>query len=285
MTPTFNRAMYLPQAIESVLLQTHQYFEYHVVDDGSTDDSRKIISPYLHDPRIHYHYRDHQGTGPSRNVGLRNAKGNFICFMDSDDLWTKDKLEVQLQLLRDNPHVDIVYGDIETMDEKGAYIDRPKATRYSGYIMDKLLLDNFVTNITAMIRRRCFDELGLLDENLPRSDDYDFYLRCSTRYTFFYHEKIYAKVRLLPGQISSNKVARMDTNKFIVERFIETNRALLSQELINIALYHLYMRTARVKAINRAYCNALYNCALAMRHSPNKGLPIIGLLKAILLKR
>lgn len=284
-TPTFNREKYLPEAIESVLNQTYQNLEFYIIDDGSTDNTKDIIKKYLTGNRVRYSYQDHRGTGPARNVGLKYSRGAFICFMDSDDIWVRDKIESQIELMTSYPGFDVVYGDIAFMDEYGNLLPTPATERYSGIITDKLLIDNFVTNVTAMFRRKCYEELGGLDDNLPRSDDYDLYLRYSMRYKFLYHKKVCAKVRVMPNQLSANKIVRMDVNKFIVKRFINSNKNKLSETSIREALHHLHVRSARIYAINGEYGKAIRDFVEAIRCRPSRVIALKGLMKAIILKR
>ncbi len=95
--PTFNCAVYLPQAIESVLGQTWQDFELIVVDDGSTDDTCQVLAPYQN--RLVYLYQENQGESSARNKGIQVAQGEYLAFLDSDDLWLATKLERQITVL------------------------------------------------------------------------------------------------------------------------------------------------------------------------------------------
>ena len=284
-TPTYNREKYLPEAIESVLGQSYPHLEYHIVDDGSTDNTPAMVERYLADGRVRYYRQERKGTGPARNAGLRHCRGDFICFMDSDDLWVRDKLETQVGILNDHPDYDIVYGDIENMDEAGNPLSTPAGERYSGYITERLLIDNFVTNITAMFRRKCYDELGGMDDTLERSDDYELYLRYSTRYRFYYHPKVYARVRHMTVQLSSGKVKRMETNKRIVRGFIEKYGDLLSPQARGNALHHLYIRSARVRAINGDYRDSVKDFLTGMSYRPARIIALKAWLKAVILKR
>ena len=205
--------------------------------------------------------------------------------MDSDDIWVADKIESQLKIMRDYPEYDVIYGDIELMNEQGNTVATPKVDRYSGLITEKLLFDNFVTNVTVMFRRKCYEELGGLDENLYRSDDYDLYLRYSVRYRFFYFKKVLARVRVLTNQLSSNKKDRMAVNKYILHRFIKNNENIITKTLAQKGLHHLYVRSARVNTINGAYREGLYDFTKAIRYYPTNISSFIPYMKAVILKR
>ena len=118
-TPTYNRAAFLPQAIDGVLAQTYRNFELIVVDDGSTDSTQEMMEGYAEDPRVRYFYQPNQGQSVARNWGLEEARGEYICFLDSDNAWFPDKLEKSLNAFRENPDVDVIYGDYVEIDKAG----------------------------------------------------------------------------------------------------------------------------------------------------------------------
>ena len=222
-TATFNRIKYLPDTIESVLKQTHDNFEYHIIDDGSTDNTCEVIRKYQNDSRIHYHaFHINRGQSVVKNVGIMHSTGKYICFIDSDNLWMPDKLESQLKVFEKRQDVDIVYGDALCIDEFGEILPIPNMKRYSGKITERLLMDNFVSFNTAMIRRECFNKMGRLDESLERSPDYELWLRFSTVFKFYYCSKVLAKYRIWEDQLSSNKNERFAAIEMILSRFLNS---------------------------------------------------------------
>ena len=104
--PCYNGAQWIGQAIESVLAQTYKDFELLVIDDGSTDNSREIVSSYLHDRRVHYIYQENRGFSGAINRGIKESKGDFIGFIGQDDLWLPHKLELQTKYLSKHRDVD-----------------------------------------------------------------------------------------------------------------------------------------------------------------------------------
>lgn len=105
--PTFNRERYIAQAVESVFNQTFRELEIIVVDDGSTDGTASVVARY---PGVHYVYQSNGGIGAARNRGVEAARGRFLAFLDSDDLWSHDKLAIQMAALREDPAIDVLYG-------------------------------------------------------------------------------------------------------------------------------------------------------------------------------
>ncbi|WP_129645579.1 glycosyltransferase [Peristeroidobacter agariperforans] len=248
-TPTYNREKFLGLAIQTVLGQSYADLEHIVIDDGSTDNTSSVIDRFKADSRLCFAQQKNSGQAVARNVGLRMARGEFICFLDSDNLWKLDKLARQIQLMDANPNVDIVYGDLDTIDEDGNVDpNAPQMKRHSGRITKQLLLDNFVSFNTAMVRRRCFDEMGGLNEAVRAGDDYDLWLRFSARYEFLYVPEIFAQYRVMRDQISSDKEKRFASNKATIERFFAANPGLISADQQRYVWSRFYVRRGRQRA-------------------------------------
>lgn len=284
-TATYNRAHYLPGTIGSVLRQTYPHLEHIVVDDGSTDDTQEMIGPLLADPRLKFHVQSNRGQAGARNVGLAHSKGEYLCFLDSDNLWEPDKVESQLREFEAHPEADVVYGDIQTIDEAGHPLDNSNMKRHSGRITELLLRDNFVTFNTAMIRRTCYEELGGLDERIRRADDYEFFLRYSTRCRFLYIPKVYVQYRIQRNQISSNKEARFESNRSILENFMKEHPELVSEEAQKTAWCHFYTRRGRHRASTADYRGALGDYFRAIGYRPTNVAPWRAFLRMLLLWR
>ena len=107
--PTYNNAKYLPHTIQTVLNQTYQPLEVIVVDDGSTDDTVEALNPFR--DKIFYFYKDNAGVSRARNFGISQARGRYIAFLDADDLWHRDKLKQQVEVLDNNPNCGLVCTD------------------------------------------------------------------------------------------------------------------------------------------------------------------------------
>jgi glycosyltransferase involved in cell wall biosynthesis len=180
---TYNRARYLPRAIESVLGQTYRDTELIVVDDGSTDDTVEAITPYAE--RIRYVRQEHEGKADARNRAVTLAEGELVAFCDSDDSWLPDRLERQVRAFDERPEAGMVHGQVEVVDE----LSRPLAAEtdahramlagahpggeatYAGYAANCRCFSS-----TIAVRREVFDTVGLYDRDLE-IEDYDFYLR------------------------------------------------------------------------------------------------------------
>ncbi|MEW6125985.1 MAG: glycosyltransferase [Acidobacteriota bacterium] len=203
--PTYNNARFLSECLDSILHQTYGNFEILLVDDGSTDDTEAVIQPYLESLR--YFRKANGGPSSARNLALTQARGEFIAFQDADDIWVKDKLELQVDYLRQNAHVGVVFTDSARFDTEGGF--RPSFRETYGYvpnenIFEELLVNHFIAMPSVMVRRRCLDEVGLFDESLTGAEDYNLYLRLAKKYQFGFLDKVLVHVRLHGASLSDN---------------------------------------------------------------------------------
>jgi len=185
--PTFNRAEFLKEAIQSVLDQDYflgsekkRLFEVIVVDDGSTDKTGEDVHSYESD--ILYVYQENRGVSAARNTGLRFAQGDFIAFLDSDDLWKRDKIRVQMSLMNTLSRAMMCYTE-ETWIRHGVFVNPKKRhQKYSGWIFERVLPLCLISLSSALFRREVFEKIGTFDEDFPVCEDYDFGIRLTHRY-------------------------------------------------------------------------------------------------------
>jgi len=179
--PTYNRAEFLAQAIDSVLSQTCQDFEVIVVDDGSTDDTAQVVSAY--GDRVRYVPIPHSGLpAVARNAGLQVARGEYIAFLDSDDQWLPDKLTGQLEALDPLHNVSLVCSNALVWDGETDVPLRtglPEGRGHSGHVLARLLEANFIITSTVVVRRSYLNQVGPFCESrqLRVGEDYDLWLR------------------------------------------------------------------------------------------------------------
>jgi glycosyltransferase involved in cell wall biosynthesis len=186
--PTYNRAPLLREAIASVLQQTYNDYEIVVVDDGSTDNTRRIIEEFS-SPRIRYFYQDNQGRSRARNLALRMALGEFIAFLDSDDMFMPEKLERQVALFDSRSDFGMLYSSARVIDDKGIEIIKPadwaeKKPFYlateSGWLYRKIAFYPLTVVLpTVMVRKEVMAAVGGFDERLHRFEDTDMWRRIS----------------------------------------------------------------------------------------------------------
>lgn len=185
--PTYNRANRLEGTLRSIVSQTYQDFELIVVDDGSTDNTSKVIESF---PSAQYlPMKKNSGVSKARNIGLACAKGEFICFLDSDDLWKEKKLEIQIHWMESNTDNQVCYTD-EIWVRNGVRVNQMnKHRKYTGDIFRHCLALCIVSPSSVMIRARLFSEIGNFDESLPACEDYDLWLRIAVKYAFHFIEE------------------------------------------------------------------------------------------------
>jgi glycosyltransferase involved in cell wall biosynthesis len=252
--PTFNRALLVIRAIKSVLDQTYQDFEVVVVDDGSSDQTQKVLRD-LKDDRIRYfRHEKNRGLCAALNTGIRAAKGSYIAFQDSDDIWLPEKLEAQMKVFEDaEPKIGLVYtGAWLIYGDKKTYVPFSWVAQKEGNVHRQLLKSNFVCNPSVVLRKECFEKVGMFEEGLPRFTDWEFFIRLSRCYDFKYLNKpLVTAYNDTPGNISSSRArARValehilmkhhrdfeEDKKSMQAHYFDLGNLLISQREINKGL-------------------------------------------------
>ena len=236
---TFNMGRYLPQAVQSVLSQTYSNVEILIIDDGSTDDTAQIIRRWDQHERVRVYRQSNGGQAQARNRGVALSKGRYVAFLDADDEWLSHKLSRQMPLFA-NPQVGVVYSEYECMDGEGRALPKPPTRMYRGRVTAALLIDNFVSFQTAVVRRECLERHGAFDESVRMGDDYDLWLRLSAHYEFDFIPQPTARYRVWSGQMSKNYRRRYESAIRTMRCFLEHNPGLVSAGQIRAAWAHTY---------------------------------------------
>ncbi len=185
--PTFNRATWLSGAINSVLDQTFKNYELLVIDDGSNDNTREIVASF--EGHVRYLFQSNSGPSAARNTGIKETKAELLAFLDSDDRWLKNKLQVQVDLMMNNPNTKICYTD-EIWIRHGKRVNPKKIhQKYSGWIYKKCLPLCIISPSSVMIHKEVFDKVGFFDESLFVCEDYELWLRISRYYPITFINK------------------------------------------------------------------------------------------------
>jgi glycosyltransferase involved in cell wall biosynthesis len=178
--PTYNRAWCLAEAVDSVLAQELRGFELIVVDDGSTDDTPRLLEGY--GEAVRTLRRENHGVSAARNAGIAAARAELIAFLDSDDLWLPGKLRRQVEFFTSHPKALICQTE-ELWVKNGRRVNPGKRHRKRGGMIFEPSLDLCLVSPSAvMVRRELFERVGLFDESLPACEDYDLWLRVSCRF-------------------------------------------------------------------------------------------------------
>lgn len=188
--PSYNRAHFVGEAIQSILDQTFPDFEVIVVDDGSTDNTKDVVTSFK-DPRVKYTFQENRGIAAARNTGIKATSGEYVAFLDSDDLWLPQHLELKVRLLDSRPEVALVCSDNYVVDYRtgtnlGTFWHRIRVNpeRASRQPLRELLSEEcFISLQSTLVRRSVFAEVGYLDESLRLYDDWDICVRIAQRFS------------------------------------------------------------------------------------------------------
>ena len=186
--PSFNRKNTLSRSIDSVLKQTYKPSEIILVDDGSTDGTRGfILSSY---PNIKYFFQPKKGVSSARNKGILESSSEWIAFLDSDDEWMPQKLEKQKNQLEKHPGTFISHTN-EIWIRNGVRVNQMKKhQKYGGYIFDKCLDICRMSPSSVLIHKRVISDIGVFDETLQVCEDYDLWLRITSKYSVLFEKEL-----------------------------------------------------------------------------------------------
>ena len=201
--PTYQRGYLVGQAIESVLAQTYADYEIIVIDDASTDNTMVVLDGFKDRIKI-IHLEENRSVGAARNAGILASQGDYVAFLDSDDLWVSEKLRKQIDLFRTNTNIGLVYSDFSYFDENGI----EPSTSFEkngggkrGTIHRDVFMGGPISTLTATVRRTCLDKVGLFDETLPACEDLDMWLRITASYQVDFVNEPLSLYRFSPNQL------------------------------------------------------------------------------------
>ena len=257
--PTFNSAQYISAAVQSVINQSYWNWELLVVDDGSMDETMEIIGRFTEaDNRIRsYSMRTNSGRpAVPRNYGLLHAVGEYVAFLDADDIWLPEKLSKQIELMECKKAVALSYvlssyllpeGSIEGMYPK------PK-DRYKGAIFKKLYLNNSIPTSGVMVRTRIFEDLGIFDESssLTRVEDHDMWLRISRKHPVDYvKNEVLMLYRVRFGSLYTIRFLHEYKRRVVIAKKFSScaGRKLFIKKVLFVPARILFKNLLRPKAI------------------------------------
>ncbi|MDD9898964.1 MAG: glycosyltransferase [Candidatus Melainabacteria bacterium] len=205
--PSYNRADYISETIESILAQTFKDFELIFIDDGSTDKTEELVKAFAsQDERVKYFKQKNSERAVARSYGMSLASADLICLIDSDDLWYPNKLELQVARMEADPELCCCYASVDRIDlESKPVKSAPRQQEgYSGNIYEKLLERNFIPSVTPMIRKKYIEMVGSQVTEFIPYEDWDFWLRLARIGKFEHLTDILGSYRLHPGQSVQN---------------------------------------------------------------------------------
>jgi len=245
----FNSSKYLREAIDSVYAQTYQDWEIIFWDNASTDESPQIAKSY--NGKLKYFRSGKTVTlGQARKWAVEKAQGKYFAILDCDDLWLPEKLEKQIAIFETNPEVGLVYSDCYIINSSGQVLERifSKHIPHRGKILADLFLDNFISCLTAVIRKSVFDRVGYFDPKFSISEEYDLFCRISEIYEIDFIDLPLAKYRIAENSLSKNRIRAYEEEKDVVEGIIKANpglKKILGDKIIKKRLSVLYFNLGK----------------------------------------
>jgi len=278
--PVYNRAHYITECLNSVFKQTFRDYEVILVDDGSTDNIREVLSPYSN--RIHYFYKGNGGAASARNMGINKCKGEFVAWLDSDDKWFEYKTEIEAQILKKIPNLGFVYSDFSCFTDSDGIIAQsyireylfilktikpdflalfknkatirdlgivsniiPEATKvYWGNLSRFAFIGPMFLPTTVLVRKRCLDKVGYLNEQYETGEDYDLHVRLARNFDVAYLDFPTALYRRFHSDQLTSPKMEIKTNKVWLE--VATKYAVKDREF--------YLKNKRFVEYRLAFC-------------------------------
>ncbi len=234
--PSFNHAKYIAGSIQSVLSQTYQDFEIVVTDDGSSDGTAHVVRT-CKDPRIRlFCFERNQGASAALNNCVREAKGEYIAVLSSDDLFRRDKLEKQVLYLSENPRIGAVFSYPQFIDEIGNDIpegedpyhgvfEQPNRTRFE-WLNQFFFRANALCHPTVLIRKACYEEVGYYDERFAQLPDFDFWIRLCMKYEVHIIPEYLTEFRVFSGEGNASGNRPEANNRLVAEHTYIINNFL-----------------------------------------------------------
>jgi GT2 family glycosyltransferase len=217
----YRHAAYIAQALESVFSQTYKDYEVIVVNDDSPDNTEEVLKPYLDSNRIRYYRQNHQGVAAARNLGWNKARGQYIAFLDDDDIWPPDKLEWQVSCLDQSSALAIV-GLRQNFTTQPIHF----ATNASGKYKNLKLINFYKANPIGspgqtLVRRSALETIGGFDPTIWGVDDLDLWIRISKVGPLEMHQKPSLHYRLHPANASANRTAMLNNLQKVLKKNLD----------------------------------------------------------------
>ena len=239
--PTYNRAHCISDAIQSVLVQSYKNWELIVVDDASIDNTKEMINGFLHkSQQIHYIKQDkNRGPSAARNVGISKSRGEFIAFLDSDDVWHPEKLSQFMKLILKYPRGKLFYSDLRIFEGDEimpkTYFQQEEIPPMQGHISIHFIPFVPVLPSAVVIKEEVLHRIGLFDEDTLIGDDMDFFSRIIKKYPIYFVDMPLTYYRIHPGQIVKN-------SELVMNKKIHTIKKYLPYKYHNKAIGRTYSR-------------------------------------------
>lgn len=238
--PTYNCSSYIGEAIESVLAQTLCEHEIIVVDDGSNDATEEIVKRRY--PMVRYVRKEQGGVSSARNLGIATACGQYIAFLDADDIWEPGKLKKQIDLFKQRPELGMVFAENSTFDRNNNIVDKGFNKRnrlLKGDVVKNIFLRSYVTTSTVVVKQGVFDAVGVFEELLHAGEDDNMWMRIAMKYPIDLIDEPLVRYRITAGSLSRTHQNLMSGVKKHIE-LIQTKYLDLYDRLGQAAIKQKY---------------------------------------------
>jgi glycosyltransferase involved in cell wall biosynthesis len=222
--PAYNAAHFLPHSLPSILRQIYADWEAVVVNDGSTDDTERVVESFLpaFGGRLKYVYQVNKGLPAARNTAIRQASGEFIALLDADDVWLPRRLELGVALMDRDPAIGLVHGKVERIDIAGKFLEYPPtpAQRYLEGRIASRIYDRKAHLLcpTILFRKECVARIGFFDETMRATEDRDMWFRIATKYKVGYLNEVIAQYRISASSMSRDWARMRTWQTYFIER-------------------------------------------------------------------
>ena len=226
--PTYNRSAMIVDAIHSVLSQPMKDVEILVVDDGSTDPTRQVLEEYTVDGSIRYLWQSNAGECCARNFGIQNARGKYIAFLDSDDLYGMDCFQKRIEIMENHPEIGLVHGDFEKFLGDFENLGRRDTSWFQGKLYPGILghWSSLIHPSTVMVAAEIFNKVGYFRPDLHWGGDLEMWWRIARQYEFAHVPDILARVRVHSASVSANRKGEADAFQYILNLAFQADPAL-----------------------------------------------------------
>jgi glycosyltransferase involved in cell wall biosynthesis len=270
--PTYNRSSYVLDTIHSVVAQDYDNIEIIVIDDGSTDDTRDKLASLIDNEIIQYIYQKNRGRSAARNKGISLATGEYLTFLDSDDLFETGKSSRQVRFFSEHPEVGLVHGGYIKFDDEQNNLGYRNPSWFSGWIYPEMLLQwyTLLATPTVMVPKLVLDEVGGFHEDLYIGEDLDLWRRIARKYPFGYINQCLARIRVHAGNTSTDALRVTPEFERYLDRAFEDDRSL-SNRFKHRALSRMYSNRAYIMLSDKEkeiLAAARTNARLAIFHDP-----------------
>ncbi len=264
--PSYNYGAYVGHAVDSALAQTYSHVEVIVVDDGSKDDTRERLTHYGN--RIRYVYQENQGLSAARNTGIREARGDYVAFLDSDDTFHPRKLELQFAYLMKHPEVDLIATEMVS-DEPIQWMEVADSEVPATVIsLEAMAIKPRFAPSSVVAHKKCFDAVGTFDTALRSVEDREMWLRIATQFTMARIDLPLTWYRITPGSMSTNPERMEHFELLVLSRAFAFPQLQDNKRAHRLALSHCYRSSAYTFYSVGRYREALSRLWLSIKQWP-----------------